>query len=198
MPFSSNTFDDILKDHIGRLAPINLLDVGAGAGKNGALIKQVNQNIFLEGIEPTQEYIDKYNLNTYYNKLYQKDLQTFAKDHSTNKYDIVIFGDVLEHLLRSEVIDYIDYFAYRANWIIAIWPTNLPQDNVGGNHFEIHKNNFTLNDLVSKFNIVYYVSNFGGWHGEYKIEPCTFHYCVIKGYFANKEKHIYNWINFKR
>lgn len=48
MPFSSNTFDDVLVDHVTKLSPSKVLDVGSGAGKNGKIIKSVNPNIILE------------------------------------------------------------------------------------------------------------------------------------------------------
>jgi SAM-dependent methyltransferase len=196
MPYSSNTFDNVLSDHIYRLSPEKVLDVGSGSGKNGTIVKKINPNIILEGIEPTEKYIEEYNLNSLYNKIYHKDIQKFSKEDSKNRYDVVIIGDVLEHLFRTEVIDYLDYFLYRTKWLIAIWPTNLPQDDSEENHYEIHKNNFTLNDLTSKFNVVYYVSNFGGWHNDPKIEPCYFHYCVIKGHLSPKDKFVYNFPNW--
>lgn len=196
MPFSSNTFDGVLADHIFRLSPNSVLDIGSGAGKNGKIVKKINSKIILEGIEPTQKYIEDFNLNSFYDKIYQKDIQTFCKEDSKNRYDVVIIGDVLEHFFRSEAIDYLDYFLYRSKWVIAVWPTNLFQDDAHENHYEIHKNNLDLNDLTSKFNVVYYVSNFGGWHQDYKIEPCNFHYCVLKGRHAKKDQFIYNFKNW--
>lgn len=196
MPYSSNTFDAVLADHIFRLSPNSVLDIGSGAGKNGKIVKKVNSNIRLEGIEPTKKYINDYGLNSIYDKIYDKDIQLFSKENSNSNYDVVIMGDVLEHLLRSEVIDYVDYFLYRTKWLIAIWPTNLAQNDAHQNHFEIHKNNFSLSDLSSKFNVVYYVSNFGWWGNDYKLEPCNFHYCVLKGYLCKKDSFIYNFKNW--
>jgi hypothetical protein len=72
MPFSSNTFDSVLKENLVQINPSKILDVGAGAGKNFQLIKQVCPNSVVEAIEPTESYINKYNLNQLYNKIYHK------------------------------------------------------------------------------------------------------------------------------
>lgn len=196
MPFSSNTFDDVLVDHIYRLGPKTVLDVGAGAGKNGKFVKHINKDILLEAIEPTQNYIEEYQLGSFYDTVYQKDILSFTKENSSKKYDLIIIGDVLEHLFKTEVIDYLDYFLYRAKWIIAIWPTHLDQDDVNSNSFESHKSNFYLKDLANNFDIVYYVSNFG-WENPGDRPPCVFHYCVLKGFLASKQKFIYNFKNWK-
>ena len=62
MPFSSNTFDTVLKEHLFKINPSKILDVGAGAGKNFTLIKETCQNSIVEAIEPTESYIKQYNL----------------------------------------------------------------------------------------------------------------------------------------
>jgi hypothetical protein len=195
MPYSSNTFDDVLLDHTIRLAPESILDVGAGSGKNGKIIHPYSKNI--DAIEPTNEYIEKYELSKIYREIYNVDVQTYTKQYSQKRYDVTIFGDVLEHLFRSEVIDIIDYFLYRSKWVIIIWPTNLAQDDAENNSYEIHKNNFNLNDL-NKFEVVYYLKNFGGYNfNNPAYTPCNFHYCVLKGCFTQKNLFVYNFANWK-
>ena len=92
MPYSSSTFDLILKEHIAKLAPSKMLDVGTGAGKNGLIARTILPSLQLEGIEPTTEYIKNFNLLNIYDKIYETDIQTFSKQYSQNRYDIVIFG----------------------------------------------------------------------------------------------------------
>lgn len=191
MPFSSNTFDDIFLDQIKRLeGPV--LDIGAGAGKYGILLK--NNGIICDAVEPTSSYISEYNLPSIYRNVYNYDLQNYIKQYPSNRYNVTIFGDIIEHLFLTEAIDIIDYFCYRSNWIILIFPTKLPQDDVNNNYYEVHKCNLTLREL-SRFEIAYYVSN-GGWPvgGENR---CEFHYCVIKGHFADRSKFIYNLPNWR-
>jgi hypothetical protein len=188
MPFSSNTFDKVLKEHLLKINPSQILDVGAGAGKNYQIIKQACPNSTIDAIEPTQSYIEQYNLNQLYNKVYHKTLEEFCKENPGNKYNTVLFGDVLEHFFRSEAIDYIDYFLYRSDWVIAIWPTFMPQDDYEGNHYEIHKSNFNLIDLSQKFDIHYYKKQFGWFHwNDSKNTHCEYNYCVMKGYVTRRD-----------
>ena len=64
MPYSANTFDHILQDHVIKLNPKKILDVGAGSGKNAKLIKSTGYQGTLDCLEPTQKYIEEYNLKT--------------------------------------------------------------------------------------------------------------------------------------
>lgn len=191
MPFSSNTFDDIFTDQIARLdGPV--LDIGAGAGKYGKILKE--KNIICDAVEPTLDYINRYGIVDIYRNVYNCNLQNYIQNYSHNRYNVTIFGDIIEHLFLTEAIDIIDYFCYRSNWIILILPTKLPQDDVEHNYYEVHKCNLTLRDL-SRFDIVYYLCN-GGWlvGGENR---CEFHYYVIKGYFTDRNKFVYDLPNWK-
>ena len=197
MPFSVNTFDDILADQIKRLNPKTILDVGAGAGKNGRLLRQAWYSGTLDAIEPTEKYITEFNLNNTYNKVYSQSIQEYTQSNPTNRYDVAIFGDVLEHLFRSAVIDYLDYFLYRTRWVIVVWPTHLPQDDYENNHYEVHRSNFSLKDLADKFDVQYFVTT----HGFDNPEPASicgkFNYCVIKGHMVSQRESIYDLTTWK-
>lgn len=194
MPFSANTFDHILQDHVVKLNPNTILDVGAGSGKNGKLIKETGYNKVLDCIEPTGKYIAEYNLTSLYNKVYPYNIAQFLENEHKFQYDLVIFGDVLEHLFRSQVIDYLDYFLYKSKWIIVLWPNNMPQDDQGNNHYEIHKSNFTLNDLTEKFDVQYYCKNFAYYNwNDPNLSDAYLNYVVIKGYLTARNQSLYNY-----
>lgn len=194
--FSSNTFNNLLIDHVHRLAPNTILDVGAGGGKNGRMIRQV-YNCQIDAIEPTEEYIKENDLKSIYNNVYQTDIDGYIRNYSQNNYDLVIFSDVLEHLYKNEVINYLDYFLYRSKWIVIIWPTNLLQNSdVRNNYYEIHKSNFYIKDL-SDFEIVYYLKNFGHYNYYSPEYPASdFHYVVLKGNLSKRNEFIYNFSNW--
>lgn len=194
--FSSNTFNNLLIDHVHRLAPSTILDVGAGGGKNGRMIKQV-YNCQIDAIEPTEEYIKENDLKSIYTNVYQTDIEGYIRNYSQNNYDLIIFSDILEHLYKNEVINYLDYFLYRSKWIVVIWPTNLLQNSdVRNNYYEIHKSNFYIKDL-SDFEIVYYLKNFGHYnHYSYEYPACDFHYVVLKGNLSKRNEFIYNFSNW--
>jgi hypothetical protein len=193
MPYSSIAFDNFLVDHIYRLKPSRILDVGVGSGKNGNLIKNSGYTGILDAIEPTESYIKEFNLSNIYNTVFPVSIQDFIKTEYKFQYDVVIFGDVLEHLFRSEVIDYLDYFLYKCKWVIICWPNNMAQDDYGGNSYEIHKSNFNINDLTQKFDVQYYVKNFCYYNdNNSNLSDAFLNYSVIKGYLTPRNETIYN------
>jgi hypothetical protein len=187
MPFSSSTFDAVLASHLIKIEARSVLDVGSGAGKYGRLLKQVLPNTRIEGIEPTKEYIEQYKLRDCYDEIHEMRLSEYCDRHPSKRHEVVIFGDVLEHFFRSEAIDYIDYFLYRSEWVIVIWPTMMPQDDVGGNALEIHKSNFGLGDLVGKFDVHRYEKKFGWFHwNDAEMTHCEYNYAVLRGYVTKR------------
>ena len=194
MPHSATTFDSILQDHVRNIKPTSILDVGAGAGKNGKLIRNLGYTGNLECIEPTSSYITDFNLKSVYDTVHHTDLKTFIDTQYKFQYDLVIFGDVLEHLFRSTVIDYLDYFLYKSKWIIIIWPTNMPQNDVGNNKYEIHKSNFKINDLTEKFDVQFYLKNFLSYIcNNSSFNAQCIHYTVLKGYTTPIHESLYNF-----
>jgi len=185
MPFSLDTFNSNLINHLNLIKAESILDIGAGAGKYGQLCKTVSSLKTIDAVEPTEKYIQEYNLKDIYKNVHQKTIQDFIIQDCKKRYDVVIFGDVLEHFFRSQAIDYIDYFLYRANWVIALWPTFLPQDDAMDNHYEIHKCNFKLADLATKFDVHSFDKKFL-WHhwGNPEFTYCEHNYCVMRGYIT--------------
>lgn len=187
MPSSISVFNDTIKDHLQTINPNTILDVGAGAGKMGFLCREVVKHSQIDCIEPTESYITQYQLNSIYNNVYNISIQDFATKHCRNRYDLTIFGDILEHLFRSEAIDCLDFILYRSNWVMIIWPTNLPQDDWGGNGYEIHKSNFKLSDISSKFDVHYYRKKILGYNlNNPDYSSFELNYCLIKGYMTKR------------
>jgi SAM-dependent methyltransferase len=194
MPHSATTFDHILQDHVRNINPTSILDVGAGAGKNGRLIREMGYKGTLECLEPTKEYIQNYNLKNLYDVVHEANIDTFMDTQFKFQYDLVIFGDVLEHLFHSRVIDVLDYFLYKSKWIIIIWPTNMPQDDWGNNPYEIHKSNFKIADLAQKFDVQFYLKNFLSYlNNNSNHNAQCIHYTVLKGYTTTIHQSLYNF-----
>jgi hypothetical protein len=187
MPFSADVFNGLIESHIKKINPQSILDVGAGAGKYGKILKSISTEFKVDAVEPTLQYLVDYKLNDIYNKVHCDTIQDFAKRNSRNRYNAVIFGDVLEHFFRSEAIDYIDYFLYRSDWVFVLWPTFMPQDDAMDNSYEIHKSNFNLIDLATKFDIHHYEKKFGWYHwNDPQFTHCEYNYCLMKGYVTRR------------
>lgn len=194
MPHSATNFDSILQDHVRNIKPTSILDVGAGAGKNGKLIRDLGYSGVLECIEPTGSYITDFNLENLYDTVHHADLTTFIDTQYKFQYDLVIFGDVLEHLFRSTVIDYLDYFLYRSKWIIMVWPINMPQYDYENNKYEIHKSNFKINDLTEKFDVQFYLKNFLSYQSDDSNHNAQcINYTVLKGYTTPINESLYKF-----
>ena len=102
---------------------IKVLDVGCGDGKWSALKGMVRE---CHGIEAWPDYVVKYKLNSLYDKLFVMDVKDFE---NFSDYDVVIFGDVLEHLEYDDavkVIERIKSSGVTAYLIIPI--SDCPQD----------------------------------------------------------------------
>jgi len=187
MPFLSATFDSVVGSHLIRVNPKSVLDVGAGAGKYGRMVKGILPLTRIVGIEPTKVYIEKYKLAECYDQIHEETLREYCARNSGDRYDVVLFGDVLEHFFRSEAIDFIDYFLYRSEWVVVIFPSRMPQDDVEGNAFEIHKSNFGLMDLVDKFDVHHYQKKFGWFHwNDSEMTHCEYNYVVMRGYVTKR------------
>lgn len=165
MPQSWNIYYDLYKEQIKSLAPKKILDVGPGIGTYGKLSREaIPNNLQIDAVESTTDYIQKFNLKSIYNTVHNKTIQDFLYESARMEYDVAVCGDVLEHLFLHEAISVIDCLLYRCDKVAIIWPTNLKQNSVNIdnkeviNDFENHKCNIHLSDLT-RFNVLFYVKN---------------------------------------
>ena len=159
MPGSVPYFDDVYIEHIKLLKPNSVLDVGVGAAKYGFLTRQSIPHCNIHGLEPELSYLEKYKTSGIYNKIYNKSIQQFVREDMNNqeKYDLVVFGDILEHLFLSEAYDVLNFFSTRCKWLIVQFPSNMPQFAVDGINWEVHRSNLELKDFI-RYNVIYYAS----------------------------------------
>ena len=64
------------------------------------MLKNVLPNAVIDGVEIWEPYITKYNLVNKYNNIIVRDV----REHDDFNYDLVIFGDVLEHMSEEDAI----------------------------------------------------------------------------------------------
>jgi GT2 family glycosyltransferase/SAM-dependent methyltransferase len=92
-------YHDLLRREILELVPPtakSLLDLGCGTGKLGKAIKE-RQSCFVEGIELNKEAakIAENNLDV----VITDNLNRYDPTFSKNRYDCIVFADILEHLI---------------------------------------------------------------------------------------------------
>ena len=112
-----------------------VLDVGCGEGKWGRLLK--DKVDVIDGIEVWQPYIDKYDLTSYYDTLYNTDARKFVYE---KKYNIAILGDVLEHMPQKDAILFLNNLKAAVDTIFLTIPVTvcIQDGNLIGNPFETH------------------------------------------------------------
>jgi predicted TPR repeat methyltransferase len=179
MPTSADIFDSDYQSFINIVKPQKILDIGPGAGKYEKLTREV-LHCQIDAVEIDSDYIEKYNLKERYNNIVISDTKEYCLKNSSIRYDVVIFGDVLEHMFRSDAMDVLDFMLYRSKYIYCMWPNNYLQDAYDGHESEAHRSNFTIKDLADHgFDIIYMKKRrFGD-------ERMTV--CILQGY-KNKEE----------
>lgn len=151
MPYSSHEGKDLTVEWIDKVDHNTILDVGPGAGIYADLIN--NRGMWytcLEAVEVWKPYIDTFGLEQKYTKVYNTDIRSFENFN----YDIVIFGDILEHMTKEEAIAIWDKCSSQAKYaLISIPIVHYPQGHEFGNPYEEHvKDDWTAQEVFSTFN----------------------------------------------
>ena len=122
MPYSADTFNGEVQRFIGRLPALKrCLDIGAGNGKHGRVIRAAHQNAHITAVEIERKYVEQFDLNALYDRVITTDAYNLIANPDV-AYDLVVFGDVLEHMRWADGMSLLQFFAYRAKWILAIYP----------------------------------------------------------------------------
>lgn len=144
MPISQQPQDGI-DIALTQFRPSNVvLDVGAGDGKWGLLLRgRVNRII---GVEVWEDYINKYDLRSKYDEVVHCDIRYF---NFQEFYDVIILGDVFEHLLYNEAVALLPRLKNNCYKMLLTIPISYcPQDGtVYGNPYETHWYQWSDNEL---------------------------------------------------
>lgn len=142
MPFSTPLFDEAIKKLIAKMAPASVLDIGPGAGKYGKMIGLLRREGVridrLAALEIDARYIAQFELDRIYDEVRCGDAAALPDARSDEVFDLVIFGDVLEHLRKSAGVDLIDFLYYRVKYLLLVIPVDYIQDAVAGHAHEAH------------------------------------------------------------
>jgi len=121
MATSSNLLDDKIRNFLSKFSFDNFLDIGSGEGKFGKMTRELYPKSRIVGVEPDPNTIQEFKLNEIYDKVIKKTATelTEGDDFVT---DICIMGDVIEHLKKSEAIDFLNFILYRCKYLIIKFP----------------------------------------------------------------------------
>lgn len=153
MPTSETRYDgdlrawvlDTFEDH-----SISILDVGAGAGKHRDLLVEYDEVYAVEVWEP---YVDRYQLMDRYRDVFVGDVRDM-QGRDLRHFDLVILGDVLEHLHVADAQRLLGELDFDEQTVIIAVPFQYEQGEVEGNPFERH-----IQDDLTHLN---FIERYGG------------------------------------
>lgn len=121
---------------IAELQPTTILDIGAGEGTYARLLRPLLPDAKIMGVEVWGPYLTDYRLA----ELYDWVLLGDARELDLPAADVVILGDVLEHMAHDEALDL--WARSRAAARLAVFASipviHAPQGAVNGNVYETH------------------------------------------------------------
>lgn len=152
----------MIVEEIRRMNYPTILDVGAGSGKWGQLLKDIAVVDAVEVWPANARSIP----DGLYRSIYEKDIAFFAyQDLYPGVYDVVILGDVLEHL-EGDIGQYLVEQLKRnvSNIFLTIPVTECVQDgNALGNPYETHRFQWSDKELrILGFNLMHVGANSNG------------------------------------
>lgn len=127
-----------------------ILDVGAGQGKYRVLLADYPN---VDAIEAWEPYVNDNNLAQLYRYVFNFDVYDYVESSSWGnlEYDVVILGDVLEHLTRERA-QYVLRCVYdRCDDVIVVVPYEYPQDEEDGNLYQIHQQDDLTVELMAYY-----------------------------------------------
>jgi predicted TPR repeat methyltransferase len=156
MPTSKYKGKELIVSWIKEHADIHrVLDVGCGEGTYPRLLKEkfpVLADAEWWGIEVWTDYIERYDLNSLYDHILNQDARELDWSQLP-EFDLVIFGDVLEHMTKEQSQALVDRALTKAKYVVISIPIHhCPQGAWGGNPYEIHvKDDWTHQEVMESF-----------------------------------------------
>jgi 2-polyprenyl-3-methyl-5-hydroxy-6-metoxy-1,4-benzoquinol methylase len=140
LPGSSSKGKRIIQDWFNNLPIQSVLDIGPGWGTYSSLYRNSQQ--LWHAVEINAPYVERFQLFNLYDEIFIEDIRTFIL---FRHYDVIICGDVLEHMANDEAVEVLDKLFNYADHIIVSIPldaeTNAPPgtgDVDWNNPYELH------------------------------------------------------------
>jgi 2-polyprenyl-3-methyl-5-hydroxy-6-metoxy-1,4-benzoquinol methylase len=132
-----------LAPRIVELQPATILDVGAGEGTYATLLRPELPDTKFVGVEVWEPYLDTYRLHELYDHVVVGDIRDWSL--VLPPVDVVILGDVLEHMTHDEAQDVWQRCRTLARLAVfaSIPIIYAPQGAVNGNTHETHVHTWT-------------------------------------------------------
>ncbi len=129
--------------------PITVLDVGPGVGTYAKLLSGLPLEAVI-GLEVWEPYVRTYRLHDYYSEILLGDVRTTPLP----AVDVIVLGDVLEHMSRADGVDVWRRCAEAAARAVylSIPVVHYPQHEIEGNPYEVHvEEDWSHADVLATF-----------------------------------------------
>jgi 2-polyprenyl-3-methyl-5-hydroxy-6-metoxy-1,4-benzoquinol methylase len=144
MPWSSDEGKHWARDRITELNPTSVLDVGAGSGTYGRIVRELCPTARVDAVEIWRPYVTRFDLNAVYDTVTVAD----ARNVTDFGYSLVIFGDVLEHLPLTAAVSVVRRARAQAGAVLVAAPiVHWEQGAAEGNPHEAHLHHFVARQL---------------------------------------------------
>lgn len=132
---------------MGWFAPACALDVGAGSGKYGRLLRAAAPACDAAALEIVSTDLERHALHELYQRVEIADATRWWRDNAEEVFDLVIIGDCLQHLPKSAGLDLLNAMVYRCAWLVVLVPEFIVQGAVDGADSAIHRSVWSERDL---------------------------------------------------
>jgi len=145
-PYFDPFIVEYLKDKFSQSAKV--LDIGGGDGKWARVLGSYFREI--DCVEIFEPYIERYNLKELYSNVYLSNFLDFEFDY----YDVVVMGDVFEHVTQEQATKWLNKVRDKVGEIIIVVPFEYLQDwdgvyeNVYGHH---HQPDLTPLNMLERY-----------------------------------------------
>ena len=174
MPFSLRENNGDVIDFVKRNTIKTILDVGPGFGSYARIIRDdpACRRIVgrIVGVEIYEPYIEEYHLNRIYDRVLNYDIREVAirGDLITDDFDLIIFGDVLEHMTQKDSLYVWRWASEHATWgMISVPVIHWPQQGTENPYEEHIQDHLHTEDILRDY------GPFEEWH-EYEATATFF------------------------
>jgi predicted TPR repeat methyltransferase len=147
MPYSDAQGKEAPLAWYKQMQPRTVVDIGAGSGTYARLMRgEPPRPDEWTAVEAWVPYLEQFDLNNLYDRVIVADARYLPPD--VFDADLVVAGDVLEHMARADAVDLLDKIrVHAAHLIVSIPVLHLDQDAVYGNPFERHIDHWTADAM---------------------------------------------------
>ncbi|MBL8339920.1 MAG: hypothetical protein JNL30_00515 [Rubrivivax sp.] len=140
-------FDAVSRHLIAALAPTSALDIGAGSGKYGRLLAEAAPACERVALEVEAAHAERFALPALYTRVEVADAARWWRRHPEQAFDLVIAGDCLQQMPKSEGLDLVNAMLYRSAYLLLVVPEFVVQGAVEGLDSAVHRSAWSERDL---------------------------------------------------